>query len=91
MNIKPLADRVLLKAVEKENITKSGIYIPEWANKERPYIYEVIAVWPGKEDKPMTVKVWDKVLSWQYSWDDVKIDEEEYKIVWIDYILAIVE
>lgn len=91
MNIKPLADRVLLKAVEKENITTSGIYIPEWTNKERPYIYEVVAVWPGKDDKVMSVKVWDKVLSWQYSGDDVKVDWQEYKIVWIDYILAIVE
>lgn len=91
MNIKPLSDRVLLKAIEKENITNSGIYIPESANKERPYIYEVIAVWPWKEDKQITVKVWNKVLSWQYSWDDVKVDGEEYKIVGIDYILAIVE
>lgn len=91
MNIKPLADRVLLKAVEKENITTSGIYIPEWSNKERPYIYEVVAVWPGKEDKHMSVKIWDKVLSGQYSGDDVKVDWQEYKIVGIDYILAIVE
>lgn len=90
MNIKPLADRVLLKAVEKENITTSGIYIPEWSNKERPYIYEVIAVWPWKEDKKISIKAWDKVLSWQYSWDDVKIDGQEYKIVWIDYILAVI-
>lgn len=91
MNIKPLADRVLLKAIEKENVTISGIYIPEWVNKERPYIYEVIAVWPGKEWKNMNVKIWDKVLSWQYSWDDVKIDGKEFKIVGIDYILAVVE
>lgn len=91
MNIKPLADRILLKAVEKENITTSGIYIPEWNNKERPYIYEVVAIWPGKEDKKISVKVWDKVLSWQYSGDDVKIDWKEYKIVGIDYILAIIE
>lgn len=91
MNIKPLADRVLLKAVEKENITTSWIYIPEWSNKERPYVYEVIAVWPGKDGKPMTVKVWDKVLSGQYSGDDVKVDGKEFKIAGIDYILAIVE
>ena len=91
MIIKPLADRILLKAVEKENITTSGIYIPEWSNKERPYIYEVIAVWPGKDDKNMSVKIWDKVLSWQYSWDDVKIDWKEFKIVGIDYVLAIIE
>jgi len=91
MNIKPLSDRVLLKAVDKENITSSGIYIPESSNKERPYIYEVIAVGPWKDDKAMNLKVWDRVLSWQYSWDDVKIDWKEYKIVWIDYILAIIE
>lgn len=91
MNIKPLADRVLLKAVEKENITTSGIYIPEWNNKERPYIYEVVAVWPGKDWKTMSVKIWDKVLSWQYSWDDVKVDGKEFKIVGIEYVLAIVE
>lgn len=42
--IQPLADRVLLKAVEKDTITESGIYLPESANKERPYVYEVVAV-----------------------------------------------
>ncbi|MGE4443965.1 MAG: co-chaperone GroES [Candidatus Altimarinota bacterium] len=91
MNIKPLADRVVLKAVEKENITSSGIYIPEGANKERPYIYEVIAVGPGKKDKEMSVKIGDKVLSGQYAGDDVKVGGQEYKIVGIDYILAIIE
>lgn len=91
MNIKPLADRVLLKPLQKENITTSGIYIPEWNNKERPYIYEVIAVWPGKKEKEMTISVWQKVLSGQYSGDDVKVDGIEYKIVWIEYILGIIE
>jgi len=91
MAIKPLSDRVVLKALEKDNVTESGIYIPESANKERPYIYEVIAVWPGKKDVEMNVKVGDKVLVWQYSWDDVKYNDEEFKIVWIDYILAVVD
>ncbi|MDD5769576.1 MAG: co-chaperone GroES [Candidatus Gracilibacteria bacterium] len=91
MNIKPLADRVLLKAVEKENITTSGIYIPEGNNKERPYIYEVVAVGPGKDGKTMSVKIGDKVLSGQYSGDDVKVDGKEFKIVGIEYVLAIVE
>ena len=91
MAIKPLSDRVVLKALEKDNITDSWIYIPESATKERPYIYEVIAVWPGKKDVEMTVKEGDKVLVGQYSWDDVKYNDEEYKIVGIDYILAIVE
>jgi co-chaperonin GroES (HSP10) len=44
MSIKPLSDRVVLKAITKDNITESGIYLPESANKEKPYIYEVVAV-----------------------------------------------
>jgi len=91
MAIRPLSDRVILKALEKDNITDSWIYIPEWTTKEKPYIYEVVAVWPGKKDVEMTVKEGDKVLVGQYSWDDVKYNDEEYKIVWIDYILWIVE
>lgn len=90
--LKPLSDRVVLKATEKENITKSGIYIPETANKEKPYMYEVVAIWPGKKDSDMnSVKVWNKVLCSQYAWDDIKLDWQEYKIIGIDYILAIVE
>lgn len=90
--LKPLSDRVVLKAIEKESITKSGIYIPETANKEKPNMYEVISIWPGKKDSAMdSIKIWQKVLCGQYSWDDVKLDWEEYKIIWIDYVLAIVE
>ena len=90
--IKPLADRVLLKWVdEKTNITNSGIYLPDSESKEKPFIYEVIAVWPGKKDVEMTVKVWDKVLAGQYSWDEVKFEDQNYKIVAMDYILAIVD
>ncbi len=92
MKIIPLSDRVLLKWVEAENVTKSGIFIPESSHKERPFIYEVIAVWPGKEvDWKITkigLKSWDKVISWQYSWDDIELDWIKYKIVAADYILA---
>ncbi|NDK08220.1 co-chaperone GroES [Candidatus Gracilibacteria bacterium] len=90
--LKPLSDRVVLKATEKENITKSGIYIPETANKEKPYMYEVVAIGPGKKDSDMnSVKVGNKVLCSQYAGDDIKLDGQEYKIIGIDYILAIVE
>jgi len=90
--IKPLADRVLLRAVDNNvNVTNSGIYLPESENKERPFIYEVIAVWPGKKDIEMGVKIWDRVLAGQYSWDEVKVDNESFKIVAMDYILAIVD
>ena len=90
--LKPLSDRVVLKPIEKESITKSGIYIPETANKEKPYMYEVVAIWPGKKDSQMdSIKIWDKILCSQYAWDDVKIDWEEYKIIGIEYILAKIE
>ena len=95
IQIKPLSDRVLLKAIEKNNVTDSGIYIPETTSKEKPYMYEVIAVWPGKKVdgkvEKIDLKPGEKVLSWQYSWDDIKLDGIEYKIVWIEYILAKVD
>ncbi|MDD3302416.1 MAG: co-chaperone GroES [Candidatus Gracilibacteria bacterium] len=90
--LKPLSDRVVLKAIEKESITKSGIYIPDSANKEKPYMYEVVAIGPGKKESNMdSIKIGDKVLCSQYAGDDVKIDGEEVKIIGIEYVLAIVE
>lgn len=90
MKIKPLHDRVLLKWVEKESGKSSGIYFPESSNKERPYLYEVIAVGPGKKEKEIPVSIWDKVLCGQYVGDEIKLDGEEFKIVAAEYILAIV-
>lgn len=92
MKIIPLADRVVLKAIQNESAeSNSAIYLPESEQKEVPYIYEVIEIWPGTADKPMSVAIWDKVLSGQYSGDEVKIDWENYKIVSTDYILAIIK
>lgn len=96
MKLKPMNDRVLLKGVAQENVTKSWIYIPETANKERPFMYEVVEVGPGKTDKDwnftkIDLKPGDKVICGQYSWDEVKVDWIEYKIVGFDYILIKVE
>ena len=93
MQIQPLSDRVLLRGVEAEMVTKSGIYLPENANKERPHIYEVVAIGPGKKDKDgnittIDLKVWDQVISGQYSGDEVEVDKLKYKIVGYEYILA---
>ena len=64
------------------------IYIPDNAAKERPFIYEVIAIGPGKEGRDMTgISLWDKVLAGQYSGDEVKIWTEEFKVVAVEYIL----
>lgn len=94
MNIKPLADNVVIKATQAEETTKSGIVLTS-ASKEKPQIAEVVAVGPGgtvdgKEIK-MTVKVGDKVIAAKYSGTDIKIDDEEYTILHIADILAIVE
>lgn len=89
MNIIPLWDRVVLKAKQAETITNSGIYIPDSASKDRPYMYEVLAIWPGNKDTDMSsINLWDTVLCGQYSGDEVKIDDSEYKIVAIEYILG---
>lgn len=94
MKLKPLADRVVIKAVEAEETTKSGIILSGSA-KEKPQIAEVVEVGPGglvdgKEVK-MVVKKGDKVVASKYSGSEVKVDGEEYTIVRQADILAIVE
>ena len=94
MKIKPLADRVVLKMVEAEETTKSGIILAGSA-KEKPQVAEVMAVGPGGiedgKDIEMYVEVGDRVLTSKYSGTEVKIDGEEYTIVRQSDILAIVE
>lgn len=94
MNIKPLGDRVVIKMLESEETTKSGIVLPGSA-KEKPQVAEVVAVGPGtvvdgKEIK-MEVKVGDKVLMSKYSGTEVKFDGQEFTILKQGDILAIVE
>ncbi len=93
MNVKPLADRVVIRFVEAEETTKSGIILAGTA-KEKPIIAEVIAVGPGGvvEGKEITmyVNVGDKVLISRYSGTEVKLDGVEYTIVRQNDILAIV-
>jgi len=94
MKLKPLADRVLLKATEAEETTKSGIILST-ANKEKPVVSEVIAVGPGGvvdgKEIVMTVKPGDKVVVAKYAGTEVKLDGVEYSIVRQSDILAIVE
>ena len=94
MNIKPLGDRVIIKLMETEETTKSGIVLPGTA-KKKPQMAEVLAVGPGgivdgKEVK-MEVKVGDKVIYSKYAGTEVKLDGEEYIIVRQSDILGIVE
>ena len=95
MKLKPLADRVVIKMVEAEETTKSGIILSGSA-KEKPQIAEIIAVGTGKVTDdgkvvPMTVKVGDKVLTSKYAGTEVKVDGVEYIIIRQEDILAVVE
>ena len=94
MKIKPLGERVVIKMLEAEETTKSGIVLPGTA-KEKPQVAEIVAVGPGgmvdgKEIK-MEVQVGDKVLISKYAGTEVKLDDVEYTILKQSDILAIVE
>lgn len=94
MNIKPLGDRVVIKRLEAEETTKSGIIVTGTA-KEKPQEAEVVAVGPGAivdgKRTEMEVKVGDKVLYSKYAGTEVKFEGEEYTILRQDDILAVVE
>ena len=96
MQIKPLADHILIEPLKQEEKTKSGILLPETAEKERPEQGKVIACGPGKKTDdgkliPMEVKPGDVVLFTKYGPNEVKIDEKDYLICKEEDILAIIE
>lgn len=94
MQVKPLGTRVLLKEVETQETTKSGIVLPSNA-KEKPFVAEVVEVGPGEikdgKEIKMQVKKGDKVLYSKYAATEIKLDSQKYLIVNQEDILAIVE
>ena len=95
MKLRPLADRVIVKRVESETKTASGIYIPDNA-AEKPDQGEVLAVGPGKtndkgETKALTVKVGDRVLFGKYSGQTVKVDGDELLVMREEDIMGVIE
>ena len=96
MKIKPLHSNVVVKPVRQDEVTKSGIVLPDTVDKERPEKGEIIAVGDGKimdngQRAPMSVKVGDMVMFKKYSPDEVKIDDEEYLVISESDILAILQ
>ena len=89
MNLKPMADNVLLKAHEEKETAVAGILIAS-ANKEKPAIYEVVAVGPGTKDVTMTLNAGDKVVVSKFVGTDVTLDKVDYKFVKQDEVLAVV-
>lgn len=89
INVKPLADRVLVKADAAEETTASGLFIPDTA-KEKPQRGEVVAVGTGKKDEPITVKVGDKVLYGKYAGTEITVEGQEYLIMRESDIFAVI-
>lgn len=90
MKIKPLGDRVLVKPSTQEEVTKSGIVLPDTAEKEQKEQGEVIAIGQGAEIKKLKLKAGDTVIFGKYSGEEVEIDEEEYKFLKHDDVLGVV-
>ena len=94
MKIRPLFDRVVIKSIDSEETTKSGIVLPG-AAKEKPQMAEVIAIGPGGnvdgKEIAMQVKVGDKVIYSKYGGNEVKLDGTEYIVIRQSDILAVVE
>ena len=96
MKLKPLHDHVVVKPITENEVTKSGIVLPDTIDKEKPEKGQVVAVGEGKlldngQSAKMSVKVGDKVMFKKYSPDEVKIDGVEYLIISESDILAILE
>lgn len=88
VNIKPLADRVLVEPAAAEEKTASGLYIPDTA-KEKPQKGTVVAVGSGKKDEPLTVKVGDQVLYGKYAGTELSVEGQDYLIMRESDIFAI--
>jgi chaperonin GroES len=96
MKIQPLFDKVLIKPLTKEEVTASGIVLPDTVDKEKPMQGEVVAVGPGKRLESgqvvaPTVKVGDTILFTKYAPDEVEVDGEEYLVIEEDKILGIIQ
>jgi chaperonin GroES len=89
VNVKPLADRVLIEPAAAENKTAGGIIIPDTA-KEKPQRGTVVAIGTGKKDEPLTVKVGDVVLYGKYAGTEINIDGSDYLIMRESDIVAII-
>ncbi len=89
LNIKPLADRVIIEPAAAEEITAGGIIIPDTA-KEKPLKGKIVAIGIGKKDEPLTVKVGDNVLYGKYAGTEITIDGNDYLIMRESDVVAIV-
>ena len=91
MNLKPLGNRIIIKATPQEEVTSSGIILPETAAKESRKEGEIIALGEGDKLKELNLKKGNKVIFSEYGGSEIKIDGQEYKILNHDDLLALIE
>lgn len=96
MKIKPLNDKIIIKPISEDEVTKSGIVLPDTVDKEKPEKGEVVATGPGKlldngQRAPMSVKVGDKVMFKKYGPDEIKVGDEELLVISEEDIIGILE
>lgn len=96
MKIKPLNDKIIIKPITEDEVTKSGIVLPDTVDKEKPEKGEVVAAGPGKlldngQRAPMSVKVGDKVMFKKYGPDEIKVGDEELLVISEEDIIGILE
>lgn len=91
MKLKPLGDRVIVKPLKDEEVTKSGIVLPDTVEKEKKEQGEIISLGNGEKIVKLGLKIGDKVLFGKYSGEDVKVGDEEYKVLKEEDVLAVME
>lgn len=91
MNVKPIGDRLLIKLMAAEEKTKSGIVLPDTADKEKKAEGEIVAIGNGEKVSKLDLRVGQKVLFGKYSGEEIKVDNIEYKILNHEDILAVIE
>lgn len=96
MNLKPLGDHVIVKSLSNEEVSKSGIVLPDTVDKDRPERGEVVAVGPGKvlengSRGSMDVAAGQKVVFKKYAPDEIKIDGQEFLVIRMDDVVAVIE
>jgi len=91
MNIRPIGDRILVKPIKEEEVTKSGIVLPDTIDKEKKAEGEILAIGTGEKVTKLGLSVGQKVLYGKYSGEEVKVDDQEYKVLSHEDILAVIE
>lgn len=91
LKLKPLGDRVIVKPLTQEEVTKSGIVLPDTVEKEKKEQGEVISIGAGEKIKKFNLRPGDKVIFGKYAGEDVEIDDVEYKVLKEEDVLAVIE